>query len=286
MIGAEASLERVVAGIVERIEHRFHGKYRGFVVDNEDPAKLGRLRLRVPSVLGRDVVTGWAMPCVPYGGAADQGLLFLPDRDAGVWVEFEEGDLEFPIWVGTFWSRPGAETELPRPNDAAGTAAATAQDPATRKIIKTAKGHTLQFEDAGGKEAVLLHDGANKHVLSFDGDGISLVDGRHQHEIRLTADGIRISDGLHAGNTVELSAAGIVIQDAHQNKIVMGSGGIQIGEGATQALVLGTALKSAVTGFITALNTHTHLGNLGAPTSPPSKPMTLDVPLSTTHKVR
>jgi hypothetical protein len=286
MIGAEAGLERIVAGLVERIEHQFHGKYRGFVVDNEDPAKLGRLRLRVPSVLGRDVVTGWAMPCVPYGGAADQGLLFLPDRDAGVWVEFEEGDLEFPIWVGTFWSKPDAETELPRPNGTDGAPAGEPQDPVTRKIIKTAKGHTLQFEDADDEEAVLLHDGANGHVLSFDSEGISVVDGQHKHEIRLTADGIRISDGANEGNTVELSAAGIVIEDKNNNKIVMGSGGIQIGDGATDALVLGTALQNAVTEFLLGLNTHTHLGNLGAPTSPPAKPMTLSVPLSPKNKVK
>ena len=78
--------------------------------------KLGRLKLKVPSVLGGDVVTGWATPCAPYGGAADQGFLFIPDVGAGVWTEFEEGDLEFPIWAGTFWSQPNSESELPKPN--------------------------------------------------------------------------------------------------------------------------------------------------------------------------
>ena len=96
-------LERIVAGLVETMERRFYGKYRAIVVDNQDPKQLGRLKVKVPSVLGADVVTGWAAPCTPYGGAADQGLLFVPERDAGVWVEFEEGDLEFPIWVGTYW---------------------------------------------------------------------------------------------------------------------------------------------------------------------------------------
>ena len=95
-------MEKVVADLVQRVEHRFYGKYRGFVVDNADPEQLGRLTLRVPSVLGDKVVTGWAMPCLPYGGDADQGFFFIPKKEAGVWVEFEEGDLEFPIWVGAF----------------------------------------------------------------------------------------------------------------------------------------------------------------------------------------
>ena len=49
----EVVWRRVVADLVEKIEHRFYGKYRGIVVDNQDPSKLGRLKLKVPSVLGR-----------------------------------------------------------------------------------------------------------------------------------------------------------------------------------------------------------------------------------------
>ena len=61
-------LERAVANLIEKVERRFYGKYRGIVVDNHDPAKLGRLKLLVPSVLGAEATTGWAMPCAPYGG--------------------------------------------------------------------------------------------------------------------------------------------------------------------------------------------------------------------------
>jgi hypothetical protein len=106
-------LERVVADLVEKIDRRHYGKYRGIVVDNKDPRRLGRLTVRVPSVLGPDVVTGWAKACVPYGGADQQGFLFIPAPGAGVWVEFEEGDLEFPIWSGTFVSE-SLGTLIPR----------------------------------------------------------------------------------------------------------------------------------------------------------------------------
>jgi hypothetical protein len=170
------TLERIVAGLVEKIERRFYGKYRGIVVDNEDPCRLGRLRLRVPGVLGDQVVTGWAAPCAPYGGVADQGFLFVPDRDAGVWVEFEGGDLEFPIWVGTYWCRPDGDSELPRPEDADGEESDEVQDPPTRKIIKTAKGHTIQFEDADDEEIVLIREGVQGHLVTLDKNGITIVD--------------------------------------------------------------------------------------------------------------
>lgn len=173
------SLDRVVADLVQKVERRFYGKYRALVVDNQDPESLGRLKLQVPSVLGDEVVTGWATPCVPYGGAAGQGWLTLPDLGAGVWVEFEEGDLEFPIWVGTYWSRPGGDSELPRSNDPDGAEQADVQAPPTRKILKTAKGNTLQFEDADGAEEILV-------VFKISDD--------EHHVVRLSADGIEITD--------------------------------------------------------------------------------------------
>jgi uncharacterized protein involved in type VI secretion and phage assembly len=172
-----ADLERVVADLVDKAERRFYGKYRGTVVDNDDPARLGRLKVSVPSVLGQDVVTGWATPCVPYGGAAGQGFLFVPERRAGVWVEFEEGDLEFPIWVGTFWCKPGGHSQAPKPNADAGTEMGDVQKPPTCKIIKTAKGHTIQLEDADDAETILVREGGKGHLIAMDKNGIRIVDG-------------------------------------------------------------------------------------------------------------
>ena len=170
-------LERVVADLVEKAERRFYGKYRGTVIDSDDPSRLGRLKVSVPSVLGQDVVTGWATPCVPYGGAAGQGFLFIPERGAGVWVEFEEGDLEFPIWVGTFWCQPGGESQAPKPNAHGGTEMSQVQQPPTRKIIKSAKGHTIQFEDADDAETILVREGRKGHLITMGRAGIRIVDG-------------------------------------------------------------------------------------------------------------
>ena len=272
------TLERVVARLAERIEQRYYGKYRGFVVDNKDPAQLGRLRLRVPSVLGNEVVTGWASACVPFGGAADQGFLFIPDPGAGVWVEFEEGDLEFPIWVGTFWSKPDAGTELPKPNAPEdGAESSQPQDPPTCKIIKTGKGHTLQFEDANDHESVLIYNATAKLLLVMDGKGIRITDGNRGHKVTLDDLGVTVTDGVNAGNKLVMDSSGITV-NGPGGAVVIGQMGVSIGSSsAIEPLVLGNSL-------ILALNTHTHLGNLGAPTSPPVVPFPPTV-LSTNNKV-
>jgi uncharacterized protein involved in type VI secretion and phage assembly len=91
---------------------KFFGKYRGKVVDNQDPQKLGRVQVSVPAVFGESSGS-WAMPCTPYAGPG-VGLYLIPPVDANVWVEFEAGDPNFPIWVGCFWSTgevPQAATE-------------------------------------------------------------------------------------------------------------------------------------------------------------------------------
>ena len=170
------SLEKVVANLVHKVEDPVYGKYRGTVVDNADPENLGRLRLKVPDLLGNEVVTGWAMPCLPYGGFANQGFLFVPEVEAGVWVEFEKGDTDYPIWTGTFWSKPGGDSELPKANDADGTEQDTVQDPPTRKIIKTVKGHTIQFEDADDEEMIMIYEATNGHVITLNKDGIKITD--------------------------------------------------------------------------------------------------------------
>lgn len=89
-------------------ERKFLGKYRGTVESTADPEFIGKIRVFVPDVFGPGIAH-WAMPCVPAAGL-NSGILALPTPGAGVWVEFEQGDKDYPIWVGCFW---GTAAELP-----------------------------------------------------------------------------------------------------------------------------------------------------------------------------
>jgi len=90
---------------------RYFGKYRGTVENNIDVQGLGRIQVSVPSILGGTL--GWAWPCVPFAGP-QVGFFAIPPRGAHVWVEFEGGDRDYPIWTGCFWG-PGQAPVLPGP---------------------------------------------------------------------------------------------------------------------------------------------------------------------------
>lgn len=84
---------------------RFYGKYRGLVIENIDPLQIGRVLLQCPDVLG-ETPSSWAMPCVPVAGI-QSGCFVVPPIGSQVWVEFEQGDPDYPIWTGGFWGTVG-----------------------------------------------------------------------------------------------------------------------------------------------------------------------------------
>lgn len=87
---------------------KFFGKYRGTVVNNVDLEQRCRIQVLVPDV-SNVMLSNWAMPCVP-GGGIQTGIFTIPPVGTGVWVEFEQGNLEYPIWTGCFW---GSAIEVP-----------------------------------------------------------------------------------------------------------------------------------------------------------------------------
>jgi uncharacterized protein involved in type VI secretion and phage assembly len=87
---------------------KYYGKYRGLVINNIDPEQRGRIQVQVADVPTLFPPT-WAMPCLPVGGIQN-GLFTVPPIGAGVWVEFEQGDADYPVWVGCYW---GSAAEVP-----------------------------------------------------------------------------------------------------------------------------------------------------------------------------
>jgi uncharacterized protein involved in type VI secretion and phage assembly len=131
---------------------RHYGKYRATVTDNADPENQARLKANVPEVLG-DVESGWAMPAAPYAGD-NVGIFAVPPADAGVWIEFEAGDLSRPIWSGCWW------TPDQRPKNEKGTQATP-----PLKIIRTEKGLMASFDDDG--QTISLSDEDGKNVVTI-----------------------------------------------------------------------------------------------------------------------
>ena len=143
---------------------RHLGKYRGTVVNNADPMGIGRIQVQVPDVLG-DATSSWAMPCFPVAGPG-MGHFHLPPRDAGVWVEFEQGDPSYPIWSGCWY---GSAAEVPAD---AGT------DPLSPNLVLQTTGRRVIVlsDEPGGPGITLRHPSGASIVI--DDSGIRISNGQ------------------------------------------------------------------------------------------------------------
>jgi hypothetical protein len=151
-----------------------YGKFRGKVTDNKDPLMLGRIRAQVPAVLD-DEETGWALPCSPYAGPG-VGIFFIPPVGANVWIEFENGDPDYPIWVGGFWG----VGEAPKTPALAGI-----------KVIKTDTA-TITLSDLPGLNGVTIETITGlKIVMDFKGIELSNA----AASVKLTPASVSINNG-------------------------------------------------------------------------------------------
>jgi uncharacterized protein involved in type VI secretion and phage assembly len=162
--------ENELLELVDRVRGRFYGKYRGTVTDI-DSSTL-RIKANVPAVLG-DVPTGWCMPCVPYAGP-QVGFAFLPEVGSGVWIEFEGGDVSYPIWTGCYWRRD----EIP--SDATPTV----------KTIVTKAGSKVLLDDDGS--TITISDDSQNEV-KLDSSGISLT--RGGNSVAVSDSEVNVNDG-------------------------------------------------------------------------------------------
>jgi uncharacterized protein involved in type VI secretion and phage assembly len=161
------------------MSNHFYGKYRGTVTDIQDPLMMGRVRAKVPDVLG-DQESGWAMPCVPFGGSG-MGFFALPKVGAGAWVEFEHGDPDYPIWTGCWF---GSAAELP-PELLA--------PPYKKVLLKTEGGHSIVLDDTPGIGGITLQTSGGQKIV-LNALGIEITSGQGG-TIKITGPQVSINDG-------------------------------------------------------------------------------------------
>jgi phage baseplate assembly protein gpV len=149
-------MEHTVERLVERVGSSYYGKYRGTVTDVDDPNNQCRIRAFVPAVLGEHAC-GWALPAAPFAGDG-HGFVALPKVGSGVWIEFEAGRLDTPIWSGGWWG----SGERPDPQ--------------------------------GAGVRVFVSENGHKLILDDEADEVSLVHGSGP-EIRMTATEIVLKCG-------------------------------------------------------------------------------------------
>jgi Type VI secretion system/phage-baseplate injector OB domain len=227
----------------------FFGKYRGRVTANRDPLFLGRLQVTVPAIFGEGRAS-WAMPCTPYAGK-DIGFFAIPPIDTNIWVEFEGGDPDYPIWSGCFWG----ENELP--------ANAKVLEPEKVQVFRT-DGITFTLSSFGSTKGLTI-EVKNPVVqqplkLVFNSDGIE-INHNNVTTAKLMGDKIELKQGTNS--TVTIDASSISLKESSiEVKLTAGSidltcspatvklstaSGIELGNAPANAKFSASGIELAVT---------------------------------------
>lgn len=249
---------------------KYYGKYSGIVVETDDSEHRGRIRVRVPAVLGDTVVR--ARPCLPYGH------FFIPEPGSKVWIEFEAGDVRHALYVGAWY--------------AADTTPEEAQlDPPTNRVIQTASGHTIELKDTEGEEKIVIRHAGNSFV-SIDANGSVTVANQNGSHLFLDAENATATLMSEQGHLVTMSDNGLVLVNdggavfelkdttatVLAENIVLSGSSVALGAGAAEPTLMATAFEM----LWNMVLTHTHPSAMG-PTGPPLPPLTTAVFVPGTH---
>lgn len=148
------------------MSEKYFGKYRGMVLNNVDPMQIGRLMVQVPDIGGL-IPSSWAMPCFPVTGK-QMGAYMIPQIGAGVWVEFEQGNPDYPIWSGCWY---GSAAEVP--------ALALAGNPASPNIMfQTGLQNSLIISDLPGPTGGIMLKSTTGATIIVNDTGIYIQNGK------------------------------------------------------------------------------------------------------------
>lgn len=161
---------------------KYYGKYRGTVVQNVDPEQRGRIQAIVPDV-SNVVPTTWASACVPLAGKS-MGTYVVPQIGSGVWIEYEQGDVDYPIWTGCFW---GMSAEVP--------ALALAGNPVSPSIvIQTGLQNSIVLSDVPGPTGGIMLKSSTGAMIMVNDVGITISNGKGA-TITMTGPTVSINNG-------------------------------------------------------------------------------------------
>lgn len=160
----------------------YYGKYRASVLDNIDPLQIGRLLVQVPDVSGA-LPSTWALPCLPFCGM-QSGLSVVPAIGSGVWVEFEQGNVDYPIWVGCFWATAADMPPL-----------ALAAPPGVQQlVIQTTEQNTFVVSDVPGPTGGILLKTSAGAFISISDTGI-VIDNGQGANISMNGPAVTVNQG-------------------------------------------------------------------------------------------
>lgn len=182
-------------------ENEFGGILRGIVVDNNDPLKIGRLKVRVEAAYGQQPIDNlpWAWPCFPYGGASGMCNYAVPEKGAGVWVMFQnkdgQPDTTYPVWLGVWQAQNEVPPEI----------TADSSDAHYYKELRTTSGHYALFCDKPDEEFIEIKDKDSNYVRLDDKDGYVEVKDKNGSYILMKDGNVEI----HAASNMKLTASRI-----------------------------------------------------------------------------
>jgi uncharacterized protein involved in type VI secretion and phage assembly len=161
---------------------RYFGVYRGTVVSNVDPMQLGRITAIVPDV-GGVIPTTWAMPCVPIAGK-QMGTYMVPQVGSGVFMQFEAGDPDRPVWIGGWW---GTAAEVP-----ALALAGVPGDP--NIVIQSTLQNAIVVSDLAGPTGGIMLKSTTGATIIVNDTGIYIQNGKGA-SIVMTGPTVTINNG-------------------------------------------------------------------------------------------
>ena len=161
---------------------KYFGKYRATVVNNVDPMQIGRIQVMASDVSNL-IPTTWAMPCFPIAGK-QMGAYLIPQVGAGVWVEFEQGDSDYPIWTGSYY---GTAAEVP--------VLALAGIPASPNIVfQTTAQNALVVSDLPGPTGGVMLKSTTGASIIVNDTGIYIQNGKGA-SIVMTGPTVTVNNG-------------------------------------------------------------------------------------------